>query len=256
MGPWYRSWWVAGLGALVAAVVVVAVVVGGGDGVSPGVSPADRAGTATMAEDPPSPSAAPTTTSPRRSTPAPPPPPAPEPEPAPTEQYSGAGTTVQTLTARDARAVTITHAGTSNFAVWAVDEQGRDIDLLVNEIGSYSGVHPLNFLVGEEAAALRIEADGQWSVTSAPLASAPSWDGGAPFTGEGAGVVLVAGAAEGLTPVTFAHQGESNFAVWAYGDSQDLLVNEIGAYSGQTLIPSGTVVLTVEADGPWSITRS
>jgi hypothetical protein len=191
-------------------------------------------------------SAAPTTTTP------PPPPPA----PATPEQYSGAGSSVVTLTATDPRILTIAHSGASNFAVYSVDDQGQDIDLLVNEIGSYSGIHPLNFLDGEEAAALKIEADGQWNVTSAPLTSAPSWDGNAPFSAEGAAVVLVAGAAEGLTPVTLTHQGDSNFAVFAYGEDRDLLVNEIGNYTGETLLPSGTLVLTVEADGPWSIAKS
>ncbi|MGY1617215.1 hypothetical protein ACI797_10770 [Geodermatophilus sp. SYSU D00691] len=149
-----------------------------------------------------------------------------------------------------------THSGSSNFVVFSVNDQGQDIDLLVNEIGSYSGVLPLNFFEGEEAAALRIEADGDWSVTSAPLTAAPRWDGVAPLTGQGAAVVWVAGAAEGLTPVTLTHQGESNFAIFTIGDNQDLLVNEVGAYSGQTLLPAGTLVPTIEADGPWSIAKS
>ncbi|MGY1808552.1 hypothetical protein ACI8AF_14380 [Blastococcus sp. SYSU D00669] len=193
------------------------------------------------------PAAEPTTPAP--TTPAPPPPAAPE-------QYSGSGASVVTLVATDPRIVTITHDGESNFAVWSVNAQGQDIDLLVNTIGSYSGVVPLNFLEGEDVAALKIEADGQWTVVSAPFTSAPAWDGAAPYSAQGAGVILVRGVAEGLTPVTFTHQGEGNFAVWAYGDSEDLLVNEIGAYSGETLLPEGTIVLVVEADGPWSIAKS
>ncbi len=137
-----------------------------------------------------------------------------------------------------------------------MDAQGQDLDLLVNEIGSFSGVLPLNFFEGQEAAALRIEADGQWTVSSAALSTAPRWDGIAPYAGQGPSVVLVAGVAEGLTPVTFTHQGESNFAVHAIGDSRSLLVNEIGAYSGETLIPAGTVVITVTADGPWTVAKS
>ncbi|RBY79797.1 hypothetical protein DQ238_09120 [Geodermatophilus sp. TF02-6] len=176
--------------------------------------------------------------------------------PAAPQEYPGAGASVVTLTATGPRILTITHSGGSNFAVWSVDARGQDIDLLVNEIGSYTGVHPLNFLEGEEAAALKIEADGRWSVTSAPLTSAPSWDGAAPYSTDGSAVVLVTGVAQGLTSVTLTHQGESNFAVWAYGDSRDLLVNEIGSYTGETLLPPGTVVLEVQADGPWSIAKS
>jgi hypothetical protein len=163
---------------------------------------------------------------------------------------------VVTLTSTDARVVRLTHDGSSNFAVWSVDAQGRDIGLLANEIGAYSGVHPLNFLDGEQAAALRIEADGQWTVSSAPLATAPSWDGTGTYSADGADVVRVEGAAEGLTPVTLTHQGEGNFAVWGYGDFPSLLANEIGSYTGETILPRGTLVLAVDADGPWTIARS
>ncbi len=68
--------------------------------------------------------------------------------------------------------------------------------------------------------------------------------------------MIVAGVAEGLSPVTHTHEGKSSFTAWAYGDSLDLLVNDIGVYSGETLLPSGTVVLAVRADGPWSISKS
>jgi hypothetical protein len=248
--PRYRRWWALGA-AVLAALLVVGVVVGVTNG---GTSTTASAPTATEEAEP---TVAP---SPPRTRPAPPPEPSPEPpplpDPLPTEEYSGTGAQVVTLVARDPRIVTVDHTGAANFAVWAVDEQGQDLDLLVNEIGSYSGVHPLNFLDGEEAAALRIEADGQWRVSSAPLTSAPSWDGTGTYAAESAAVVVVDGVASGLTPVTFTHQGESNFAVWAYGDSRDLLVNEVGPYTGETLLPTGTLVLTVEADGPWSVVRS
>jgi hypothetical protein len=249
--PWYRQWRVLGPAVLV-VLLVVGVVVGGASGET--VTSVSAPTATEEAEQPSSPPSAP------RSRPSPTPEPSPEPppvpEPLPTEEYSGSGAQVVTLGARDPRVVTIDHTGAGNFAVWAVDDQGQDLDLLVNEIGSYSGVHPLNFLDGEEAAALRIEADGQWRVSSAPLTSAPSWDGTGTYTAESSAVVLVEGVASGLTPVTLTHQGGSNFAVWAYGDSRDLLVNEIGPYSGETLLPTGTLVLTVEADGPWSIAES
>lgn len=33
----------------------------------------------------------------------------------------------------------------------------------------------------------------------------------------------------------------------------DLLVNEIGNYSGETLLPDGTLVLEITADGAWTM---
>jgi hypothetical protein len=49
------------------------------------------------------------------------------------------------------------------------------------------------------------------------------------------------------------HRGSSNFFVHAYtADSAELLVNEIGNFSGEVLIPDGTLLLTVGADGTWT----
>jgi hypothetical protein len=53
-------------------------------------------------------------------------------------------------------------------------------------------------------------------------------------------------------------RGTSNFAVVAYseyGDYLDLLVNEIGSYSGEVLLPiEDPIVLSIHADGgSWSM---
>jgi hypothetical protein len=44
--------------------------------------------------------------------------------------------------------------------------------------------------------------------------------------------------------------------VWAYGDTQELLVNEIGKYSGEQLMPVGTVLLEIQSDGTWSLHKT
>ena len=68
---------------------------------------------------------------------------------------------------------------------------------------------------------------------------------------------MVTDAVQGdLVTARVTHTGSSNFAVLSYGDSQDLLINEIGRYTGEVLIPAGTSVLEIEADGAWSITRT
>ncbi len=57
--------------------------------------------------------------------------------------------------------------------------------------------------------------------------------------------------------VSFAHDGKSNFIVRQYDgdfDRQGSLVNEIGKYTGSTLLDcDGEVIFEVEADGAWSI---
>jgi hypothetical protein len=67
---------------------------------------------------------------------------------------------------------------------------------------------------------------------------------------------LAPGSAEGFVTAKVTHRGSSNFVVRAYGDSQELLINEIGKYSGEILIPSGTLALEIEADGPWTVQRT
>jgi hypothetical protein len=52
------------------------------------------------------------------------------------------------------------------------------------------------------------------------------------------------------------HSGESNFIVHVFrADSEDLLVNKIGAYTGSRPLFGGEpVVFDVDADGAWTIT--
>lgn len=182
---------------------------------------------------------------------------APEPEPAEPQSFSGTGSEVVMLEplGEDVFYAAVTHDGSSNIALWSVDENGQDIDLLVNEIGGYEGEVALNF--GEDPAALRIEADGAWTIDLVPLAEAPRWDGEGVYEDSGDSVLIVDGVAGGLTSVTLTHDGESNFAIWAWGESYpDLIVNDIGAYDGTTLLPDGSLVLQVDADGTWTISTN
>ena len=54
------------------------------------------------------------------------------------DTYTGSGDSVVIYTG-DKGVANLAHSGDSNFAVWAYPEDGRS-DLLVNDIGSYTGV--------------------------------------------------------------------------------------------------------------------
>ena len=181
----------------------------------------------------------------------------PEPEPVEPQSFSGTGSEVVILEpfGEDVFFATVTHSGSSNIALWSVDENGQDIDLLVNDIGNYAGQVAFNFR--EDPAAIRVEADGEWTIDLVHLSEAPRWDGEAPYEAKGDSIVIVDGVADGLTPVALTHAGESNFAIWAWGESHpDLIVNDIGAYDGTTLLPDGSLVLQVNADGTWTISTN
>ncbi|WP_017578816.1 hypothetical protein [Nocardiopsis valliformis] len=175
-----------------------------------------------------------------------------------TLEFSGTGDTVVEVEFHDdARIARFSHNGSSNFAVWALDSEGGNSDLLVNEIGSYDGSVLYNGGPREEMAALEISADGAWEISLEPLSAATSWgDSDDEFTGSGDDVVQLEWTPEGLTTLDMAHDGSSNFAIWGYTDtSRDLLANEIGSYDGQTTLTAGTLILAVTADGTWTLTR-
>ncbi len=132
----------------------------------------------------------------------------------------------------------ITNKGSSNFAVWTYDESG-DKDLIVNTIGAYSGTHPLNFMKADQINRIQIKSSGSWTVEMDPVTSMfiHSMEVPGQSTGKGDDVVWLTG---GEIPdiARIVHVGESNFAVWTLGDYKDLIVNEIGAYTGETVIDS------------------
>jgi hypothetical protein len=179
--------------------------------------------------------------------PAPEPAPEPEPEPEPTQQaqeFSGRGDKILQFDSGPFVA-TITHRGNSNFAVWAINDQLDNVGLLVNQIGSYSG----DVLGSSDAyGGLRIEADGRWTVSVVPVSQAPTRLGNV----QGKGDAVFFWTAPNRTVARITHEGSSNFAVWLFTSSgRDLLVNEIGPYSGEQIIEDGLFEIT--ADGAWTI---
>jgi hypothetical protein len=153
--------------------------------------------------------------------------------------------------------VRFTHDGESNFIVHTVDPRGRTGEYLVNEIGSYKGTVLYNGYGTRGTSGLEIKADGSWTATFLPLTKARCW---CSATIHGTGdQVLKLSPTRGLHTVRAAHRGTSNFIVYAYtrnGSYGDLLFNQIGRYKGRALLPVGTKLVTVHADGAWTLTRS
>lgn len=150
----------------------------------------------------------------------------------------------------------ITHNGGGNFAVFSVSEDGSQNDLMVNTIGAYGGA-VLFDESGQHSVAFEVTAGGAWSIVIKPLTAAFAWDGVASLTGTGDDVARIDPNISGLVTAQVSHSGGSNFAIFAYSSSgADLLVNEIGTYSGEVLIGDGTFFLEITADGAWSVTPS
>ena len=165
--------------------------------------------------------------------------------------YKGSGTKIVKITKPEDGPVlaTFTHDGGSNFAVWSLDSNLEQIDLLVNTIGGFSGTTLLDRYDGESTARVEVEADGAWTIKFEPLSAARQFTDMA--QGEGPDVLVYQGPA-GVA--TLKNQGESNFAVWFFNaDSSDLAANEIGNYTGEAVMPVGPTAVQVESDGKWSI---
>jgi hypothetical protein len=169
---------------------------------------------------------------------------------------SGTGDSVVALPAgAEAGIVASTHDGSSNFSVSAIDANNEPTgDLLVNEIGAYNGGAEFGVgglsSVGDPAASLKISADGNWTVTISPISAAPQF----PSSGTGDGVFLYDGDASNLA---LTHDGDSNFSVVEYTSElfgTDLLVNEIGSYTGTVPLSAGPALVTVSANGNWTAT--
>lgn len=163
---------------------------------------------------------------------------------------SGRGDAVVKLPAGVQGAILVaTYKGSSNFAIHSLDSGNQSIDLLVNEIGRYSGTTMIE-AEGDDVAKLKIEASGAWSIAVKPVAQAPVWKSS--NTGKGDGVFLYE---QGAADWAVVHSGKSNFAVKAEGNGDGLLINEIGAYKGVVPVSEGPAVIVVTADGSWTATK-
>ena len=237
----HRYTWLPYAGAAAAAVFVLGIAVGGQteESASSGAS-TERPSEAQPLTRTSTPSAARKSTPPSTSTPSPTPPPAPS-------AVEGRGTRVSEtfMLPSGIWILDIQHrGGQSNFVVWAHDSRGSS-DLLVNEIGPYSGSR---WLVGDEEYFLEVDADGSWRVEFRSIGPEQP-----PFSGSGD---YVTGAFEPSGRVVeYSHTGSSNFAVWAHCEGgSDLLANEIGSVSASVVLRGGGVCfLDIQADGRWAV---
>lgn len=176
--------------------------------------------------------------------------PEPEPEPEPDvvrQELSGSGSDVLDVDITSAATVTFTCNPCEGNTV--LKSNGGE-SLLVNEIGSYTGVRVINVSDGSITTRFTVEAEGAWTLVVDDIINAPRFDAAA--TGKGDAVFWMTSDFE---VVEVRNEGESNFVVYAYGTDQwsPLIVNEIGSWAG-TVEMSGPALVEVTSGGTWSLT--
>jgi len=173
------------------------------------------------------------------------------------QEGSGSGSKVVSVNIPDEPAVVeFTYNGTSNFIVWSVDSGFAKIDLLVNEIGAYEGTRPMQWdglFAGDPVKYFEIDADGNWTYQIRRLSQEPTRT--CPTSGSGDSVVVISDFRYSAGIADLRYTGSSNFIIWAYStDDADLLVNEIGNYTGSKVVQSGHINWDIAAHGgTWSI---
>lgn len=164
---------------------------------------------------------------------------------------SGSGDSIISIPAEASAGLVIaSNTGSGNFVIDVLDESNQSTgDLLVNEIGSYEGTTAYGINAFGEASTLQVTSDGEWTIDIAPISAAPELES----AGTGDAAFLYAGTAAQLAAT---HSGDSNFVVQEDADSfsMGLLINEIGSYEGTVPLSEGPSLITVNADGEWSLT--
>lgn len=141
--------------------------------------------------------------------------------------------------------------GRGHVAVKGLGSNGRLTWMPVNDVGPYRGVHL--HPGSKEVVAFEVSSGSSWALAVRPLGDARRWFGGA-INGDHPDVLLIPDGVRKFSTVDFSVQAGKAAAVWALSDeTRKLLFNQVGPFSGQCVLPMGTLLVAVEHAGPWSM---
>lgn len=152
----------------------------------------------------------------------------------------------------------ITHNGRSNFKVHLLDEKGDEVDLPVNQIGRYDGIQAGN-IRRAGSYRLQVNADGAWAIEVEQPRPDSAPEPPQAFNGKGRRVSSFFSLKEGAHVFEVTHQGKGIFRAQLL-DSRGRLIDQvagvIGSYDGSKAVKieePGIYIMTVAADGPWTV---
>jgi hypothetical protein len=147
-----------------------------------------------------------------------------------------------------------TYSGSNAFTVTSLAADGGQNDLLVDTTGKYTGTVLFDAGIDQHSVAFRIVATGSWAIVVKPVAGARTWDGSGTLKGSGDDVVQISPASSGTVSLDLSFKGKDAFTMTSYSvDGGDVLANDTGNFSGHVVLPDGSFLLAVRADGDtWS----
>jgi hypothetical protein len=150
----------------------------------------------------------------------------------------------------------VTNNGTANFIVRLLDENGKDVDMLINQIGPFAGDVGYGYEQGGRRL-LDVAADGEWTVSIRQPRPTQGESLPATLQGTGSHATPFIQLEKGLVIFKMQHNGEGRFSVKLRdkdGKPIEQLVNTLGAFDGSKPISieePGIYFLNVSADGDW-----
>ncbi len=164
--------------------------------------------------------------------------------------YQGSGDSVIEVTGvSDGAAFYIEgNASSRHFAVKGYDARGSSTELFVNTTDPYNGTTLDPTL---STTTLEISATGDWTVKIVPFILLRTISSGQLLEGTNDDVVVIL--SSGNTATITGNDASRHFAVITYGSDTDLLVNTTDPYSGTVMLGKNQLLMTVNAEGPWTI---
>jgi hypothetical protein len=184
----------------------------------------------------------------------------------PTIHLAGHGNDEVAFTTPDATTAiaVVSSSGVGPFSVESLAVDHSIIDVLVSGTSPYTGMVLFDWQAGNQAVAFRVTGGDDWTIDVEPVELAPSW-AASPLSGAGDRVLRLAEPVSGTLGVHVVHRAAGRLAVTGFlGDedegpgsytdlARDPLLSVVGAYDGVVELPDGAILLTIEADGDWSL---
>lgn len=179
-------------------------------------------------------------------------------EPWEVQTFTGIGNQVVRLVPLKSRILLIfqTEPQAGFVCVDGFNGRGEAVMKALVAVDQYNGTTLWGMDPEDPVVALQVTCERGWSLAIRPLSDARTWDARS-ISGIGDDVMILSQPVSSFTAVTFSTVSEQNTTVWAYSETaSNLMVNQVGAGTGDYVLPGGTWLVTVHTDAQWTMTRS